>query len=151
MDEGLIGNVNAANPEEQGDHNLRKSLVNESVKALAPTEEKPPVYSIMEWLKGIIEDLGLGFGWAAFYFTVFTAVWHGQTPGKKALGIRVFQLDGTPLSMWDSFGRYGGYGAGLATGLLGFIQVFWNANRQAIQDQISATVVIDDRKRKIKS
>ena len=105
----------------------------------------------MEWLKGIIEDLGLGFGWAAFYFTVFTAVWHGQTPGKKALGIRVFQLDGTPLSMWDSFGRYGGYGAGLATGLLGFIQVFWNANRQAIQDQISATVVIDDRKRKIKS
>ncbi len=105
-----------------------------------------PIYSIMEYVKGIIEDLGLGFGWAAFYFTVFTALWHGQTPGKKILGIKVLQLDGTPLSMWDSFGRYGGYGAGLATGLLGFMQIFWNANRQAIQDQISATVVVDVRK-----
>ena len=40
------------------------------------------------------------------------------------------------------FGRYGGYGAGFATGLLGFLQVYWDPNRQAIQDKISATVVI---------
>lgn len=120
--------------------------ISEKEQEKEPDKEKRPVYSIMEWIKGIIEDLGLGFGWAAFYFTVFTSLWHGQTPGKKIAGIRVLQLDGTPLSMWDSFGRYGGYGAGIATGLLGFIQIFWNANRQAIQDQISATVVIDDRK-----
>ena len=100
-------------------------------------------YSIMAWVKGIINDLGLGFGWSAFYFTVLTAFWHGQTIGKKILSIRVLQLDGTPLTLWDSFGRYGGYGAGLATGLLGFIQIFWDANRQAIHDKISATVVID--------
>ncbi len=104
-----------------------------------------PVYSLMKLAKGIIDDLGLGFGWAAFYFTVFTALWQGQTPGKKLLGIKVLQLDGTPLSIWDSFGRYGGYGAGIATGLLGFLQIFWDANRQAIHDQISATVVIDVR------
>jgi len=117
------------------------------LKEVKQEKEKRPVYSVVEWVKALIEDLGLGFGWAAFYFTVFTALWHGQTPGKKVVGIRVLQLDGTPLSMWDSFGRYGGYGAGIATGLLGFIQIFWNANRQAIQDQISATVVIDDRKK----
>jgi len=74
---------------------------------------------------------------------VLTAFWHGQTIGKKILSIRVLQLDGTPLTLWDSFGRYGGYGAGLATGLLGFMQIFWDANRQAIHDKISATVVID--------
>jgi uncharacterized RDD family membrane protein YckC len=45
--------------------------------------------------------------------------------------------------LWDSFGRYGGYGAGLATGLLGFIQIYWDPNRQAIHDKISATIVID--------
>ncbi len=44
--------------------------------------------------------------------------------------------------MLDCFGRYGGYGAGFATGLLGFLQVYWDPNRQAIQDKISATVVI---------
>jgi len=130
---------------------LVRPIASEPLKAIENKKDKRPVYSIIELFKGLIEDLGLGFGWAAFYFTVFTALWHGQTPGKKALGIRVLQLDGTPLSMWDSFGRYGGYGAGLATGLLGFIQVFWNPNRQAIQDQISATVVIDNRKVNIKT
>lgn len=108
-----------------------------------------PVYSIIEWVKGIIEDLGLGFGWATFYFTAFIALGKGQTLGKKLLGIKVLQLDGTPLSLWDSFERYGGYGAGLATGLLGFIQIYWDANRQAIHDRISATVVIDIRKERL--
>jgi uncharacterized RDD family membrane protein YckC len=99
--------------------------------------------NITEWVKGIIvDDLGFGFGWAAFYFTLFTAWWQGQTPGKRFMGIRVIQLDGSPLSVWDSFGRYGGYGAGFATGLLGFAQIYWDPNRQAIQDKISATVVI---------
>lgn len=101
------------------------------------------IYKGIEWAKGAITDLGLSFGWAALYFSVLTAVWHGQTPGKKLLNIRVVQLDGTPLSIWDSFGRYGGYGAGLATGLLGFIQIYWDANRQAIHDKISSTIVID--------
>ncbi|MCW8832829.1 MAG: RDD family protein, partial [Colwellia sp.] len=55
----------------------------------------------------------------------------------------------TPLSLWDSFGRYGGYGAGLATGLLGFIQIYWDPNRQAIHDKISATVVIDLRQSRL--
>ncbi|ACA87131.1 RDD family protein [Shewanella woodyi] len=100
-------------------------------------------YSLLSWAKGMLNDLGLGFGWAAFYFTVFTAWFDGQTLGKKLLRIRVVQLDGTGLSLWDAFGRYGGYGAGFATGLLGFLQIYWDANRQAIQDKISATVVID--------
>jgi uncharacterized RDD family membrane protein YckC len=106
-------------------------------------------YSLIELVKGIVNDLGLGFGWAAFYFTALTTWLGGQTPGKKLLGIRVIKLDGSRLSLWESFERYGGYGAGLATGLLGFLQVFWDANRQAIQDKLSETLVIDLRKNKI--
>ncbi|GLX86582.1 RDD domain protein [Thalassotalea loyana] len=116
---------------------------NVSVAEPQVNNEGKPVYSIVKYAEALIQDLGLGFGWAAFYFTVFTSAWRGQTPGKKLLGIRVIQLDGTPLSLWDSFGRYGGYGAGIATGMLGFLQVFWDSNRQAIHDKISATVVID--------
>ncbi|MCO4798514.1 MAG: RDD family protein [Colwelliaceae bacterium] len=100
----------------------------------------------VEWGKGVIDDLGLSFGWAAFYFTIFTALWNGQTPGKKTLKIKVIQLDGTPLSISDSFGRYGGYAAGLATGFLGFLQIYWDPNRQAIHDKISSTIVIDMKK-----
>jgi hypothetical protein len=105
--------------------------------------DKTPTYSIVKYVKALIDDLGLGFGWAALYFTMFTAFWNGQTPGKKLFSIKVVQLDGTPLSVMDSFGRYGGYGAGIATGLLGFLQIFWDANRQGIHDKIASTVVID--------
>ncbi|MEZ9595821.1 RDD family protein [Shewanella sp. 10N.261.52.F9] len=104
--------------------------------------------SPLAWIQGLLNDLGLGFGWAAFYFTVFTAWFDGQTLGKKLLGIRVIQLDGVKISLWAAFGRYGGYAAGFTTGLLGFLQIYWDANRQAIQDKISATVVIDIRKTK---
>lgn len=106
-------------------------------------DDDKEAYSLLGWTKGILNDLGLGFGWAAFYFTVFTAWFDGQTLGKKLVNIRVIQLDGSAISLWDAFGRYGGYGAGFATGLLGFLQIYWDANRQAIQDKISATVVID--------
>jgi len=115
------------------------------IKPLQLLEEKPAqttTHSILQWGKGIIQDLGLGFGWAAVYFTLFSLLWRGQTPGKKVCNIRVVALNGEPLGLLDCFGRYGGYGAGFATGLLGFLQVYWDPNRQAIQDKISATVVI---------
>jgi len=107
-------------------------------------ENKSP--SVVQWLQGVVADLGLSFGWAALYFTVCIAWFHGQTLAKLAFGIRVIRIDGRSLSLWDSFGRYGGYGAGFATGLLGFMQIYWDANRQAIQDKISETIVIDLRK-----
>ncbi|KAF7765924.1 hypothetical protein PUND_a1674 [Pseudoalteromonas undina] len=118
---------------------------NNGLKLAQLTEDKPAqttTHSILQWGKGIIQDLGLGFGWAAVYFTLFSLLWRGQTPGKKLCNTRVVALSGESLGLLDCFGRYGGYGAGFATGLLGFLQVYWDPNRQAIQDKISATVVI---------
>ncbi|WP_343294097.1 RDD family protein [Ferrimonas balearica] len=118
----------------------RRTKLSKQVQALEEVGTSP-----LAWLQGAAKDLGLGFGLAAFYFTVFVAWFDGQTVGKKLTRCRVRQLDGTPISLWDAFGRYGGYSAGIATGLLGFIQVFWDPNRQAIHDKISATVVEDVR------
>ena len=118
---------------------------NNGLKLAQSIEDKPAqttTHSILQWGKGIIQDLGLGFGWAAVYFTLFSLLWRGQTPGKKLCNTRVVALSGESLGLLDCFGRYGGYGAGFATGLLGFLQVYWDPNRQAIQDKISATVVI---------
>ncbi|TMP75439.1 RDD family protein [Pseudoalteromonas sp. S1608] len=118
---------------------------NNGLKLAQLIEDKPAqttTHSILQWGKGIIQDLGLGFGWAAVYFTLFSLLWRGQTPGKKLCNTRVVALSGESLGLLDCFGRYGGYGAGFATGLLGFLQVYWDPNRQAIQDKISATVVI---------
>jgi len=104
-------------------------------------EKRGLLATLLEWL----DDLGIGFGWSALYFTFFTAMLKGQTPGKKLFGIRVLRLDGLPMTLWASFERYGGYAAGLFTGLTGYMQVYWDRNRQAVQDKISETVVIRDR------
>jgi hypothetical protein len=101
--------------------------------------------SITGFLGGIAEDLGIGFGWAAIYFTVFLVIWNGQTPGKRMLGIQVIRLDGRPIGWWLAFERFGGYAASIWTGLLGFAQILWDRNRQAIHDKITETVVINVR------
>ncbi|WP_293745918.1 RDD family protein [uncultured Paraglaciecola sp.] len=119
--------------------------VNKALENKENTKSK----GLLNWLEDLVEELGLGFGWAAFYFSIFTAWWKGQTPGKKLMGMKVIKLDNKALNLWESFGRYGGYAAGFATGLTGFLQVFWDPNRQAIQDKISETLVIDLRKPKV--
>lgn len=86
--------------------------------------------------------LGLTFGWAGVYFTLFTAWLHGRTPGKLLFGTRVARLDGKSISAMDAFARNGGYAAGLATGSIGFLRLLWDPNRQAIQDKIAGTVVV---------
>lgn len=97
-------------------------------------------------LGSVANDLGLGFGWTGLYFTAFLTLWRGQTPGKRLLGLRVIRLNGKPIGWWGAFERFGGYAAGLVTGLLGFAQIAWDRNRQAIHDKISETVVVRERR-----
>lgn len=104
--------------------------------------EHPSDSNSASWPKDLADQFSLGIGWATLYHSVFIAWFRGRTPGKKIFKIRVVKLDGTAFSLWDSFCRYGGYCAGLATGFLGFVQIYWDANRQAIQDKIAETVVI---------
>jgi hypothetical protein len=101
---------------------------------------------VLTWLWNLIDDLGIGFGWGALYLTITHAWWRGTSVGKKLFRIRVVMIDKRPLNWWLSFERAGGYAAGFATGLLGFAQIFWDPNRQAIHDKVSETIVIQDKK-----
>ncbi|MGI9183181.1 MAG: RDD family protein [Longimicrobiaceae bacterium] len=105
-------------------------------------EEAREGRGILSFLRVAADELGLGFGWIGLYFTAFTTLWRGQTPGKRLLGMRVLRLDGKPIGWWASFERFGGYAASVLTGLLGFAQMLWDRNRQALHDKISETVVI---------
>lgn len=97
---------------------------------------------LISLLLRVADEVGLGFGWAGLYFTIFLAYWSGRTPGKKLMRIRVVRLDGKPIGVWISFNRFGGYAASVFTGLLGFFEMFWDRNRQALQDHIAQTVVV---------
>jgi len=100
---------------------------------------------ILGFLRTLANDLGFGVGWLGLYFTVLPVIWTGRTLGKRLLGIRILRLSGEEIGWWNSFSRFGGYAAGLATGLLGFLQILWDANRQGIQDRIAGTVVVRTR------
>ncbi len=101
---------------------------------------------LISLLLNLADEVGIGFGWAGLYFTLFLTLWGGRTPGKRLLGIRVVRLDGKPIGLWAAFNRFGGYAASIFTGLLGFFEMLWDANRQALHDRIAATVVIRDRR-----
>lgn len=96
----------------------------------------------MRWVANALDDLGIGFGWGALYFTVFTVLGNGQTPGKRLMGIRVIRLDARPVGWWLAFERFGSYFASFSTGMMGFAQIFWDRNRQALHDKAVETVVI---------
>lgn len=129
---GLTGRVDALQDEQD---DLEEQL-----------EEERRVPGIRRLFQGLLDDLGLSFGWMAIYFTAFVALWSGHTPGKRALGIRIVRLNGTPISWWIAFERFGGYGASVFTGMLGFFEMLWDANRQALHDKVARTVVIQERK-----
>lgn len=94
-------------------------------------------------LKHWLDETGLRYGWALAYFALWPLLWPGQTPGKRLLGLRVVELTGKPPKLMLNLRRYGGYAASLATGGLGFIQIFWDGNRQGLHDKAAHTAVID--------
>ena len=123
----------------------RQDALDASVAEVEAAENR----GIFRRLLDLADDLGFGFGWAALYMTVILSWWKGQTVGKRAMRIRVVRLDGGPITWWVAFERVGGYAAGFATGLLGFAQVWWDANRQTIHDRIVGTVVVNDGAEKV--
>lgn len=127
-----------AEKSEQSDADRIAALEEELAEA-----RKPEAFRWQSTLLKWWEGTGVGFGWAIVYFSLIPAWLNGQSLGKKLLGLRVVELTGKPLTVRICFSRYGGYAAGMATGMFGFAQILWDANRQAIQDKVAHTVVVD--------
>ncbi len=80
------------------------------------------------------------------YFITFELIWHGQTPGKRLLRIKVVREDGRPVNFTASFLRNilrtvdvlpGGYA-------LGLIMIFVNAREKRIGDIVGGTMVVKE-------
>ena len=83
--------------------------------------------------------------WLA-YFIVFEGLWNGQTPGKRATGIRVVKRGGLPLAFRDvllrNFLRIIDYFP--SHGLVGLVCFFATGNQQRVGDLVADTVVIKE-------
>ena len=97
------------------------------------------------WLyrtKAFTGALGVTFGWSGIYFTLIVGAWNGRSLGKFLFRVRVVKVNGQPLTFFDAFIRQGGYVAGVAMGMIGFLKILWDPNRQTVEDRIAATVVV---------
>lgn len=89
----------------------------------------------------IIPYYGMAILLNAAYFTYFHGT-TGQTPGKRMLGLRVVQADGTPLTPGIAFLRWVGYIISKIPLFLGFIWAAFDGRKQGWHDKIAGTVVI---------
>jgi uncharacterized RDD family membrane protein YckC len=83
------------------------------------------------------------------YFLFFEWLWHGQTPGKYLLGIRVIQWRGTALTLYHSAVRNLLRVADslpiplpLGPGLLGFVVAACNREQRRLGDLAGGTLVV---------
>jgi hypothetical protein len=84
------------------------------------------------------------FGLAALYFTLCHASRRGQTLGKRLLGIRVVQLAGERLSLFESFERAAAYLEIPATLGLSLVSLWRDPNRRLPHDRVVHTAVLRD-------
>lgn len=140
MKETLFVSPNPSTPElREATDKLQKQV--ELLKA----ENREMQAARSSWLyqaRTFANALGVTFGWSGVYFTLLAGATRGRTLGKMLFGIRVMKTSGVPFTFFDGFVRHGGYVAGVAMGLIGFLRLLWDPNRQAVEDRIASTVVI---------
>jgi uncharacterized RDD family membrane protein YckC len=82
--------------------------------------------------------------WAAvvgFYFVLFWST-TGQTPGMRAMSLRVMNKRGEHPSVWRSIVRLVGLALAIIPCGAGFLPVFVDDRRRALQDFLAGTVVV---------
>jgi uncharacterized RDD family membrane protein YckC len=78
---------------------------------------------------------------------VIVKMTNGQTVGKWIMKIRIISLTHDKMGWWQSTERALGYGASLLEGGFGFVQYYFNRNRQTVHDRIAGTIVLYEGKK----
>jgi len=80
------------------------------------------------------------------YFSLFEGLWHGQTPGKKLLKIRVIKDSGRQITLFEALARnllrvvdsQPAY-------LIGVVAMLCNKQQKRLGDFVAGTIVVHDR------
>ena len=93
--------------------------------------------------------VGRSFGWifaiaiAIAYYGYLEGSASGQTVGKKALGIRVYDLrDGGPIGTSRAILRYFARILSTIPLLLGYFWMLWDSEKQTWHDKLAGSVVV---------
>lgn len=110
--------------------------------ALMTGSEAPPQVSEDAAANGIL--LGWIFWGCVTWFLNYGILqgMAGGSIGKLALGLKVVNLDGSPLGIWKSLGRSLCYMVSAMPFYVGFLSIIWSKTSQCWHDLICDTVVI---------
>jgi uncharacterized RDD family membrane protein YckC len=102
-------------------------------------------------LYALVGDTGIVIGYLAWifvpfaYFAYFHAGPSGQTPGKKATGIRVRRSNGSDLGFGRGLARYAfsfALGIFVVPILIDYLWPLWDERHQALHDKVVDSVVV---------
>ena len=98
------------------------------------------------WHIGTAERVLAACGWAFVIGTYFVVCWSttGQTPGMRAMGLRVIDLQGGHPGTLRSLIRLVGLILAIIPLGAGFLPVLVDDQRRALQDFLAGTVVVYD-------
>jgi uncharacterized RDD family membrane protein YckC len=88
-----------------------------------------------------------GFLVYSAYFAIFEAVWTGQTPGKRLVGLRVIDVSGRPISVYAAIIRNAVRIIDQVPGIyaLAILSVLVTRRQQRLGDLAAGTVVVHER------
>ena len=80
------------------------------------------------------------------YFAIFEALWRGQTPGKRTIGLRVIAVSGRPITTYEAILRNVVRIADQMPGVyaVGILTVILNDRSQRLGDLAAGTVVVHE-------
>jgi len=112
-------------------------LVTLTLRLTLPLEKQPWVLAV------------LVVGWFLIYsayFAFFEAVWNGQTPGKRVVGLRVISVSGRPISVYEAILRNVVRVADQLPGTyaVGILAIFLTERSQRLGDLAAGTVVVHE-------
>jgi uncharacterized RDD family membrane protein YckC len=93
-----------------------------------------------QWLVATLVGCAWGLT-VTIYFVLFWSV-TGQTPGMRAMRLRVVTADGTPPSFWRALVRLIGLLLAIVPLFAGFLPVLFDSRRRALPDYLARTVVL---------
>jgi len=93
---------------------------------------------------GWVTDTLLGVGWFVIVTAYFVGFWTvlGQTPGLRLVGVRVVDHHGRSPSVLRSIVRFIGLALAVIPLFAGFLPVFFDRRRRALQDYLAGTDVV---------
>ncbi len=81
------------------------------------------------------------------YFAAFEVLWHGQTPGKRVVGIRVVKDSGRPINAIEGIGRNLMRAVdGFLLYAVGLVCMMISRQNRRLGDYVAGTLVVHDKK-----